>query len=343
VKVNSELTDYEKKGEKAQGYKIPFLAFLLCAGVLISLSLGRYPIPISALLARLVGMPFASPQMEAIFFNVRLPRIILSCLVGTSLAAAGASYQGVFQNPLAAPDILGASSGAAAGATLAILLQLPGYMITLFAFCASLITIGLVMVIGSRTRGTKIVGLILAGLMISSISNAGISFMKLMADPNNVLPEIVYWLMGSLAKAKPADVTFAIIPMALGLTPLVIFRWRINLLTLSEEEARTMGVNVRRLRTIVILGSTLATAAAVSVSGIIGWAGLVIPHLTRRFVGNDYRVLIPASMLFGAIFLLLIDDVCRNLFATEIPLGILTALIGAPFFLWLITRKGELW
>jgi iron complex transport system permease protein len=331
------------KGEKAKGYQIPLLAVLLCAAVLISLSIGRYPIPISALLARLVGRPFASPQMEAIFFNVRLPRIILSCLVGTSLAAAGASYQGVFQNPLASPDILGASSGAAAGATLAILLRLPGYLITVFAFCASLITIGLVMVIGSRARGTKIVGLILAGLMISSISNAGISFMKLMADPNNVLPEIVYWLMGSLAKAKPADVSFAVIPMALGLAPLLVFRWRINLLTLSEDEARTMGVNVRRLRALVILGSTLATAAAVSVSGIIGWAGLVIPHLTRRFVGNNYRVLMPASMLFGAVFLLLIDDVCRNLFATDIPLGILTALIGAPFFLWLITRKGELW
>jgi iron complex transport system permease protein len=305
--------------------------------------MGRYPIPIQALLARLVGVSFETERMEAIFFNVRMPRIILACLVGASLAAAGAAYQGVFQNPLAAPDILGSSSGAATGATLAILLRLSAPMITLFAFFASLITITLVMFIGERTRGRKIVGLILAGLMVSSICNAGMSFMKLAADPNNVLPEIVYWLMGSLAKTKPADVSFVVFPMVLGFAPLFIFRWRINLLTLNEDEAQSMGVNVKRTRALVIVSSTLITAAAVSVSGIIGWAGLVIPHLTRRLVGNDYGQLMPTSMLFGALFLLVIDDISRNLFATEIPLGILTSLVGAPFFLWLITRKGELW
>jgi iron complex transport system permease protein len=282
-------------------------------------------------------------RMEAVFFNVRLPRIILACLVGTSLAASGAAYQGVFQNPLAAPDILGASSGAATGATLAILLRLSRFMITLFAFFASLLAITLVMFIGNRAQGKKVLGLILAGLMISSLCNAGISFMKLVADPNNVLPEIVYWLMGSLAKTKPSDISFVLLPISLGLAPLFIFRWRINLLTLSEDEAQSMGVPVRRTRAMVIISSTLITAAAVSVSGIIGWAGLVIPHLTRRLVGNDYRQLMPASMLFGALFLMVIDDISRNLFATEIPLGILTSLVGAPFFLWLITRKGDLW
>jgi iron complex transport system permease protein len=281
--------------------------------------------------------------MEAIFFNVRLPRIILACLVGTSLAAAGAAYQGVFQNPLAAPDILGASSGAATGATLAILLKLPRPMITVFAFIASLITIALVMFVGDRARGKKILGLILAGVMISSLNSAASSFMKLVADPNNILPEIIYWLMGSLAKAKPSDVFFVIFPITLGLIPLVVLRWRINLLTLSEDEAQSMGINVRWTRTLVILGATLITAAAVSVSGIIGWAGLVIPHITRRLVGNDFRRLMPASMIFGAIFLLSIDNISRNLFTTEIPLGILTSLVGAPFFLWLITRKDELW
>ncbi|MDR2797958.1 MAG: iron ABC transporter permease [Treponema sp.] len=322
---------------------ILILSVLLTVTVLVSFSLGRYPIPLRALIARFLGTPFDSFRMEAVFFNVRAPRIILACLVGTSLAAAGASYQGVFQNPLAAPDILGASSGAATGATLAILLRLPGYMITVFAFCASLITITLVMFIGDRARGKKIVGLILAGLMISSLHSAANSFMKLVADPNSVLPEIVYWLMGSLAKTKPSDLSFCIIPMILGLVPLFIFRWRINLLTLSEEEAQSMGVNVRGTRALVILCSTLITAAAVSVSGIIGWAGLVIPHLTRRLVGNNYQELMPVSMLFGAIFLLMIDNVSRNLFATEIPLGILTSLVGVPFFLWLITRKGEAW
>jgi iron complex transport system permease protein len=319
------------------------LTVLLGAAILVSLSLGRYPIPIRSLIARLFSVPFASTQMEAIFFNVRLPRIILACLVGTSLAAAGAAYQGVFQNPLASPDILGASSGAATGAALAILLRLPSFMITLFAFTTSLITITLVMIVGERAQGKKIVGIILAGLMISSLHSAGMSSMKLLADPNNVLPEIVYWLMGSLAKTKPRDVSFVLLPMILGFAPLLIFRWRINLLTLSEEEAQSMGINVRRTRALVIVCSTLITASAVSVSGIIGWAGLLIPHLTRRMVGNDYRKLMPASMIFGALFLLSIDNISRNLFTTEVPLGILTSLMGAPFFLWLITRKGELW
>jgi iron complex transport system permease protein len=245
----------------------------------------------------------------------------------------------VFQNPLAAPDILGASSGAACGATLAILMRLPAPAITLFAFFGGLSAIALVMFIGENARGKKVLGLILSGLMVSSICSAAISFMKLVADPSSVLPEITYWLMGSLAKTKPRDVAFAFAPMLVGFAPLFILRWRLNLLTLNEDEAQSMGVNIRRTRAIVIVSSTLITAAAVSVSGIIGWAGLVIPHLTRRFVGNDYRHLMPATMLFGAIFLLSIDNLSRNLFQTEIPLGILTSLVGAPFFLWLITRK----
>jgi iron complex transport system permease protein len=322
---------------------LPALAVMLAVSFLLSLSIGRYPIPVAAILARIGGTPFESTRIEAIFFNVRLPRLLLACLVGCSLAAAGASYQGVFQNPLAAPDILGASSGAAAGATLAILLQLPGFMITLFAFFTSLITIVIVLPLGSRARGKRVVGLILAGLMVSSIWNAAVSYMKLTADPNSQLPEITYWLMGSLAKAKPEDIRFVLPIMALGALPLMVLRWRINLLTLREEEAQSMGINVRVLRAIIIVGSTLLTASAVSVSGVIGWAGLVIPHITRRLVGNDYRILMPASMLTGALFLLLIDNISRNLFATEIPLGILTSLVGAPFFLWLLSRKGELW
>ncbi|AEF82542.1 FecCD family ABC transporter permease [Leadbettera azotonutricia] len=322
---------------------ILLLAILLAIAVILSLSMGRYPIPVKSLLLRIFGGRFESAQMEAIFFTVRLPRIILACLVGCSLAAAGASFQGVFQNPLAAPDILGASSGAATGAAAAILLRLPRPLITLSAFCSSLVCIALVMFIGNNAKGKKVVGLILAGMMVSSLCSAGISFMKLIADPNNVLPEITYWLMGSLAKTRMTDVNFVLVPILIGLIPLLIFRWRINLLTLSEEEAQSMGVHVKRTRTCVILGATLITAASVSVSGIIGWAGLVIPHLTRRMTGNDYRILMPASMLLGALFLLLIDDFSRNFFATEIPLGILTALIGAPFFLWLLTRKGDLW
>jgi len=326
-----------------QTFILPLLFVLLAAAFLISLSIGRFPVPITGILARISGRPFPSLQMEAIFFNVRLPRILLACLVGSSLAAAGASCQGVFRNPLASPDILGASSGAAAGAALAILLRLPGYMITLFAFCTSLLSIAIVLLLGSRIRGRQMVGLILAGMMIASLWNAAISWMKLAADPGNVLPEITYWLMGSLAKTRPQDITFALPVMVLGSIPLLLLRWRINMLTLTDDEAQSMGIRVRFLRTMVILGSTLLTAAAVSVSGIIGWVGLIVPHIIRRFTGNDYRLLMPASMLAGALFLLLVDNISRNLLATEIPLGILTSIAGAPFFLWLLGKRNDLW
>jgi iron complex transport system permease protein len=262
-------------------------------------------------------------------------------MVGCSLSAAGASYQGVFQNPMAAPDILGASSGAATGAALAILLELPGQMVMLFAFVFSLGTIALVMLVSRFARGEKLLGIILAGIMISSLTGAVTSYIKLVADPNNILPEITYWLMGSLAKTMPRDVIFAAVPMAIGLIPLVFLRWRINLLTLSDNEARTMGVNVGAVRFTVIVCATLITAASVSVSGLIGWVGLVVPHLLRRLVGNNYRHLLPASMIGGALFLLIVDDISRNLLITEIPIGILTSVVGAPFFLWLITRKKE--
>jgi iron complex transport system permease protein len=177
--------------------------------------------------------------------------------------------------------------------------------------------------------------------MISSLCNAATSFIKLVADPNNILPEITYWMMGSLAKNGPKEVALAAIPMILGIIPLLLLRWRINLLTLSDTEARTMGVNAGRVRVAVIVCATLVTAAAVCVSGLIGWVGLVVPHLARRLVGNNYRHLLPVSIVLGAIFLLLVDTVSRNLLAVEIPIGILTAIIGAPFFLWMITRKKE--
>jgi len=317
------------------------LGVLLCLAIVFSVGLGRFPISIPDLFSAIRDKSSVSPQTAAILFNVRLPRIFLACLVGCSLSAAGASYQGVFQNPMAAPDILGASSGAATGACLAILLQLSGQMVMLFAFVFSIATITLVMIISKAARGNRLLGIILAGIMVSSLANAVTSFIKLVADPNSILPEITYWLMGSLAKTKPRDVWFAIIPMAIGMIPLLLIRWKINILTLPEGEAKTLGVNVNRTRLIVIIGATLITAASVSVSGLIGWVGLVVPHLMRRLVGNNYRHLLPASMLGGALFLLVVDNVSRNLLITEIPIGILTSVIGAPFFIWLITRKKE--
>jgi iron complex transport system permease protein len=196
----------------------------------------------------------------------------------------------------------------------------------------------LVWLLSRRTRGKQIIGLVLAGIMISSLFSAGTSFIKLVADPTNQLPAITYWLMGSLSGAKMSDISFAVFPMLVGMLPLFLLRWRINILSLGDDEARTMGVNVRRLRLVVIVSATLVTSSAVAVSGTIGWVGLVIPHLSRKLVGSNFRHLMPATMLFGALFLLLVDNISRNLFAVEIPIGILTAFIGAPFFLSLIIR-----
>ena len=322
------------------------LAVSLLAAMIGSVTLGRYPIGLKELggilVSRFVEMePFWTKTQESLLLQHRLPRILLACMVGGSLACAGAAYQGVFQNPMAAPDILGASSGAAFGAALAILLHLSGTWIMVLAFCGSIATVILVMFVATRAKGKRVLGLILAGIMVSSLISSGTSLIKLVADPEDQLPAITYWLMGSLNGTSPKDVWFALVPMFLGLAPLFLLRWRINLLTLGDEEARTMGVNARRLRAAVILSATLITAAAVAVSGVIGWVGLVIPHLTRRMVGNNYRHLIPASALFGSVFLLMVDNLSRNLFATEIPIGILTSFIGAPFFLYLITREGE--
>ena len=281
-------------------------------------------------------------QQEAVVLNIRMPRIALACLVGCCLATSGTAYQSVFQNPMAAPDILGASSGACFGAALAILLGLPNAQITLVAFVSSLITVALVYIIGQRARGTQVVNILLAGIMVSSLFSAGTSYIKLVADPNNQLPAITYWLMGSLSGARASDVAFVVWPILIGLVPLMLLRWQINLLTLGEEEASAMGINTTSLRLIVILCATFLTASAVSVSGMIGWVSLVIPHLSRKLVGNDCRYLLPSAVIFGGIFLLLVDNVSRNLLATEIPIGILTAVIGAPFFIYLMTRKERL-
>ena len=325
---------------------------LLCLGgallvaVVLSVTLGRYPIGLrelgGILWSKIANIDaFWSPVQESLLLQHRLPRILLACLVGCSLSAAGASYQGVFQNPMAAPDLLGASSGAAFGAALAILLDLGTGMIVLCAFLSSLLCVCLVLLVGEKSKGKRVVGLILAGVMISSLFSSGTSYIKLVADPTNQLPAITYWLMGSFNGATNSEVLFALVPMLLGLIPLLLLRWRINLLTLGDEEAQSLGVPAKKLRVLVIACATLITAASVCVSGVIGWVGLVIPHVARRLFGNNYRHLLPGSMLLGALFLLLVDNVARNAMASEIPIGILTALIGAPFFLYLMTKDGE--
>ncbi|WP_191411983.1 FecCD family ABC transporter permease [Gordonibacter urolithinfaciens] len=320
---------------------------LVIASTLASLMLGRFPItPAEAggMLANLVVPvePFWTAQQETLFFQVRLPRIALALLVGCSLAAAGAAFQGTFQNPLVSPDILGASQGAAFGAAVAILLGLGAFGISAFAFAAAIVTVMLVLLVSSRAKGNHMMVVVLAGVMMSSLLQAAVSYTKLIADPTDQLAAITYWLMGSLTGAKPADLAMAAAPMAAGLLVLFALRWRINILTMGDDEASTMGVNAQRVRIVVIFAATLVTAASVAVTGMIGWVGLVIPHFARMVIGCDYRKLLPASMLMGASFLLVVDDVARLATTSEIPIGILTAFVGAPFFLYLITRKKQL-
>ena len=321
------------------------LAVAMVVIATLSLLVGRYPIAPDQAFAMLFAQilpiePTWTTQQATMFFNVRLPRILLALMVGCCLSAAGAAFQGTFQNPLVSPDILGASQGAAFGAALAILLGLGATMVSVSAFCFSIVAVLLVLLVSTRAKGNRVLVVVLAGVMISSLFSAGVSFTKLVADPQDQLPSITYWLMGSLTGAK-LDMTLAMValPMIVGLVVLFALRWRINILTMGDDEAQTMGIDARRIRVIIIIAATLVTASSVAVSGMIGWVGLVVPHLCRMIVGSDYRKLLPASMLMGASFLLIVDDISRMATTAEIPIGILTAFVGAPFFLYLITRK----
>ncbi len=323
------------------------LAVLMVVATGASLLLGRYPIDPLQAVAMLVNcvVPFDAgwtDQQQTLFFNVRLPRILLALMVGCCLSIAGAAYQGAFQNPLVSPDILGASQGAAFGAAMAILAGFTGALVSASAFCFSLFTVFLVLVISARAKGNHMTVVVLAGIMVSSVFSAGVSYAKLIADPTDELADITYWLMGSITGAKMTQVGTVFPILFVGCGVLFALRWRINILTMGDDEASALGVNARLIRTAIIVAATVITAACVSVTGMIGWVGLVIPHLCRMLVGADYRKLIPASMFMGAGFLLLVDDIARLATTAEIPIGILTAFAGAPFFLYLITRKKRL-
>ena len=311
-----------------------------------SFMLGRYPIEpwtlIRVLASRVIPVtPDWPSQVETVLFNVRLPRVLMAALIGAGLSAAVAAYQGIFKNPMVSPDVLGASSGAGFGAALGLFLSFSYQGVSFLAFVLGLSAVGAVCLISSRVKYNQTLGLVLAGMMISSLFTAAVSFLKLVADPNNTLPVITYWLMGSLASIRPKDLAFAAPWIIGGIIPIYLLRWKINVLTLGEEEARCIGVNTSAVRLAVVLCATLITSAAVSVSGLIGWVGLVIPHFARMLVGSDYRKMLPASLLLGASFLLVVDNFARLLATSEIPIGILTAFVGAPFFLWLILREGN--
>ena len=324
------------------------LPYVASAGALagliaIAFAVGRYPVSLEELFSLSTGQAVA-PNVETVVMQVRGPRVAAALLVGAALAAAGTAYQGMFRNPLVSPDILGVSSGAALGAVLAILLSLGAVFMQLFAFAGGLAAVGLVYGIGARLRGhDPLLALVLTGVIIGTLLGSAIALLKVLADPYNQLPAITFWLLGSLASISPAELLVAA-PLALiGLAPMWLLRWRMNLLALPDDEARALGVDTRRLRTLIVACATLMTASVVAIGGIIGWVGLLIPHAARLLVGPDFGRLLPLAMLMGAGFMLAVDTICRTLATIEVPPGVLTALIGTPFFLWLFAIARRSW
>jgi len=321
----------------------------LVALVAIAFSTGRYPVPAGDLATLLWSVLTGAEHgldstVEAVVLKIRGPRVVAAIVIGAALAAAGAAYQNMFRNPLVSPDILGVSAGAAMGAVLGIFLSLNVIMIQSLAFAFGLGAVALVYVISNRVRGhDPLLVLVLAGVVVGSLLGACVALMKYLADPYNQLPAITFWLLGSLASATPADVWSTLPLMLLGLVPMWLLRWRINLLSLDDEEARALGVETGRIRLIVIAAATLMTSAAVAISGVIGWIGLVIPHFARLLVGPDFSRLLPTSILLGAGFLLAVDTLARTVARIEIPLGVLTAFVGTPLFLWQLVTARRGW
>jgi iron complex transport system permease protein len=327
----------------------PLLALGLLVLAAFAAFAGPYPLSlVDALRAvwyRLSGeIPPTATTLDTVLFFVRLPRVAAAMLVGAALAAAGAAYQGLFRNPLVSPDILGVSAGAGLGAVLGIFLALPVVGIQLLAFLVGLGTVGLVLLIAASVRGREpVLVLVLAGVVVGALAGSVISLLKVLADPYDQLPAITFWLLGSLAAIKLEDLTTTVPVAALGLVPLALLRWRINVLSLGDEEARALGINAARLRMVVIAAATLMTASVVAIAGIIGWVGLIMPHMARMIVGPNFERLLPAAIILGAGYLLLVDTLARTIAAVETPIGILTAFVGAPVFLWLLARGRTGW
>jgi iron complex transport system permease protein len=326
---------------------LPLAALLLLS--MIAFTVGKFHLAwddvLRVLWSKLTGTPHDLPgAVETVALGIRGPRIAGAILVGAALAAAGAAYQGLFRNPLVSPDILGVSSGAALGAILGIFLSLPVVAIQGFAFVGGLTAVALVYLVASAIRGhDPLLVLVLAGVVLGSLFGAGVALLKYLADPYNQLPAITYWLLGSLAGANADDIRSAWLPMLIGLIPLYLLRWRMNVMSLGEEEAQALGVNTRRTRLAVVGAATLMTATAVAMTGVIGWVGLLIPHVARLIVGPDFTRLLPVAMLVGAAFLLAVDTLARTLTVIEIPLGVLTAFVGTPAFIWLLASTRRTW
>ncbi|MFA9423253.1 MAG: FecCD family ABC transporter permease [Sedimentibacter sp.] len=315
----------------------------------ISITLGKYPISFSdfkkIILEKLFLIEYGlNPVMEKVVLEIRLPRIMAAILIGGSLSVAGASYQGIFNNPLVSPDILGATAGAALGAAVGIICSWGIIGIQFSSFIFSIFAVGITYYVSSKVRqNNQVLVLVLTGILVGTVFNSLVSLIKYLADPYNKLPTINFWLIGSLTGVDLKDVAVLLIISLISLFPLYMMRWKLNVLSFGDEEAQTLGIETKKTRFGIIVFSTLLTASSVAICGVIGWVGLVVPHLARNIVGPNYKILLPASFFMGASFLLIVDTMARTLFFIEIPLGIITSLIGAPFYIWLLARSRRGW
>lgn len=280
-----------------------------------------------------------STEEATVIWTIRLPRVLLALVVGGGLAVGGAALQALFHNPLVSPDVIGVSAGSAFGGVIAIALGLGQVAILGGAFAAGLLAVGIVMLFGLIRAGSAILMIVLGGIVTASFFQALVSLVTYMADPYTTLPAITFWLMGSLASASYPKLMITAIPVLLGFAAIFAVRWRINILAMGDEDALSLGVNPRRMRLVLIAAVAMMTASTVAVAGVVGWVGLVIPHLVRMMISTDYRTVIPGSFILGGGFMVLIDTLARSMSAGEIPLGVVTALIGAPFFGYLLMRN----
>ena len=304
-----------------------------------ALCMGRYTIPLSEVMKELFRGGSDMANVHTVLFQIRIPRILLSVLAGAGLAAAGCAFQSLFGNPLATPDTLGIANGASFGAALGILLGFQAVGVQTSALIAGILAVVLVFAVTGGRRSSMIM-IILAGMVISSLFSALVSLVKFVADPQDVLPVITFWLMGSLSSVTVKSLLYGAPFILSGIVILYLLRYRLNVLSLPEDEARALGVDLKLLRTLVSAASTAITASVVALCGVIGWVGLLVPHIARMLFGHSNHRVTPASLVFGGVFLLLVDTAARCVAASEIPVSILTAVIGAPVFILLLRKTG---
>lgn len=317
---------------------LPLFTAIICLGI------GKYNVSpentFKALLQFITGTEYVSKVDYTVIINSRLPRVILALIAGSALSLAGTTFQAVFANPLAAPDTLGVSSGSAFGACLALILELSSMGVQLFSFFGGIIAVILTFVISKGKRNISTTSLILSGVAVSALFGAGTSLIQMMADPTKILPDITYWLMGSLARANFNSIMISLPLLIASIITIFVLRWRLNSLTLSEWEAKSLGIPVKKIRIMVIISATLCTATSISMCGMVGWIGILVPHICRMIFGADNRYIVPSCLAFGGVSLVILDTVARNLVSGGVPISVLTAFVGAPIFIVLLRKTG---